>query len=342
MESRLAANPDDVGAAVRLVEALLRQTRITNDVRLAARAEQALNRALLNAPDHYEANRMRAELYLSQHRFREAIAAAERTRAQRPSDPINYGILGDARLELGEYDDAFAAFDRMMTLRPSAAAYARVAYARELQGNLSGALETMKLAAQATPPGDLEARAWYHAQLGELNMQLGRPAEAKQEFINASHAFPGHPFAVIGYARAIEAEGDVGGALTLLRDLAVKTPSPDLLVRIGDLLTHRERFEEAEQYYARAETAWRKDVRDPANFAVFLADRGQTDEAVRVAEAEARVRHDIFTDDALAWAYFKAGRLADARHATQRARRTGTRHRVVLAHAEAIARAPSH
>ena len=50
-------------------------------------------------------------------------------------DPVNYGVIGDAHLELGEYDEAFDAFDRMMELRPSAAAYARVAYARELQGN---------------------------------------------------------------------------------------------------------------------------------------------------------------------------------------------------------------
>ena len=43
--------------------------------------------------------------------------------------------------------DVIDTFDRMMQLRPSAAAYARVAYARELQGNIRGAIESMKLAA---------------------------------------------------------------------------------------------------------------------------------------------------------------------------------------------------
>ena len=73
---------------------------------------------------NYDANRMLASVYLSQHRFRDAVAIAERSRTERPSDPINYGVIGDGHLELGEYDQAFAAFDRMMTLRPSAAAYA--------------------------------------------------------------------------------------------------------------------------------------------------------------------------------------------------------------------------
>ena len=44
----------------------------------------------------------------------------------------------------------------------------------------------------------------------------------------------------------------------------------------------------------------------------------------------------IFTEDALAWSYFKAGRLADAREAMTQARRTGTRDADILAHAKAI------
>ena len=89
--------------------------------------------------------------------------------------PGNYGVLGDAHLELGDYDEAFDAFDRMMQLRPGAASYARVAYARELQGNLNGALESMRLAAEASEGGDVEAIAWYHAQVGELYLKLENP-----------------------------------------------------------------------------------------------------------------------------------------------------------------------
>jgi hypothetical protein len=57
---------------------------------------------------------------------------------------------------------------------------------------------------------------------------------------------------------------------------------------------------------------------------------------VKIAEQAAAVRHDIFTDDALAWAYFKAGRLADARRAIARALRTGSTDRDLRAHAAAI------
>src|SRR5258708_34248925 len=116
---------------------------------------------------------MLGALYLSEHRFREALVVGEKNREARPADAVNDGVIGDAHLELGEYDEAFAAFDRMMQKRPSAASYARVAYARELQGNLKGAIESMKLAADATAPTDPEGLAWARSQLGDLYFHLG-------------------------------------------------------------------------------------------------------------------------------------------------------------------------
>jgi len=337
MDIRLRQHPDDTGAALPLADALLRLTRVTGNPGLAVRAEQLLKRALTDDPADYEASRMLGALYLSQHRFREAVKVGEKNRAARPYDPINYGVIGDGHLELGEYDEAFAAFDRMMALRPSAAAYARVAYARELSGNLTGALKAMKLATDATSPEDLEALAWGHSQVGDLYAQLGKLHEAKEEYATASQAFPGHPFAVMGYARVVAEEGDLDGALTLLRSLTEKSPTPDLAATMGGLLERLGRHEEAERQYALAETGWRVDAPEPRNLARFLADRGRKlDEAVKIAEAAASERHDIFTEDALAWAYFKIGRLDDAREAIAQALRTGTKDRTILTHAVAI------
>jgi hypothetical protein len=47
-------------------------------------------------------------------------------------------------------------------------------------------------------------------------------------------------------------------------------------------------------------------------------------------------RRDIFTEDALAWAYFKAGRIEDAQKALALALRTGTCDRDIRAHAALI------
>src|SRR5207247_2344739 len=160
MEERLARTPADVASAVTLADALLRQTRVTGNAGLAMRAESALNTALAGEPANYNARRMLAAVYLSQHRFTDAIREAQRCREIRSDDAWGYGVLGDANIELGNYEDAFDAFDRMTQLRPDAASYARASYARELQGDLDGALRLMTMAAEATAPQDPEALAW--------------------------------------------------------------------------------------------------------------------------------------------------------------------------------------
>jgi tetratricopeptide (TPR) repeat protein len=342
MESRLARKPDDNGAALLLADALLRQTRVLGNPGLAVKAEQVLALVLRDDAANYEANRMLGALYLSQHRFREAVRAGEKNRAARPDDPVNYGVIGDGHLELGEYGEAFDAFDEMMQRRPSSASYARVAYARELQGNLEGAIAAMILAVDATSPTDSEAIAWTRSQLGDLYFQLGKTHEAKSQYIAASQVFPGHPFAVIGFARAIASEGDRAGALEMLRTLARKSPTPDLAARTGDLLSEMGRHDEAERQYALAEAGWRGDAPEPKNLARFLAEHDRKiPEAVAIAESAAADRRDIFTEDALAWAYFKSGRIAEARRAIVQAMRTGSRDAIIHAHARAIADAPA-
>jgi tetratricopeptide (TPR) repeat protein len=142
---------------------------------------------------------------------------------------------------------------------------------------------------------------------------------------------------VIGYAKVMAVEGDLDRALHLLQDLQKRSPTPDLAARIGDLLMRLSRREEAEQQFALAEAAWRTDAPEPKNLARFLATHERKiDDAVAIAEHAAAARDDIFTNDALAWSYFKAGRTAEARKAVERALRTGTKDRDILAHAAAI------
>jgi tetratricopeptide (TPR) repeat protein len=342
MSARLAAKPDDAAAAVTLADALLRQTRVTGNAGLAMRAESALQQILKKDPDHFQARRMLAAVYLSQHRFREALGAAERCQQARPDDAWLFGVVGDAHLELGEYDEAFAAFDRMLAHRPDAAAYGRASYARELQGDLAGALKLMQMALDATSPRDPESLAWHHAQLGHLYLATGQTDAARREFEHADFVFPGHPFAQDGLARVADAEGATSRALTLVDSLTGSTPTPVTLAFAGDLLTKLGRRDEAERRYALAEAAWRSDAPEPSKLAVFLADHGRKlDDAVRLAESASATRDDIFTNDALAWAYFKSGQVEKARAAILRAQRTGSRDRAIVAHAAAILGAPA-
>ena len=339
--ARLSTSPGDVTAAVRLADALLRQTRVTGNPSLALKAEQVLIRALTFDGGRYEVRRMLAAVYLSQHRFRDAIKAAEQALSARPRDEWSYGVLGDAHIELGEYDQAFDAFDRMNALKPSAASYARTSYARQLQGDLEGATRFMQMATEATPASDPESLAWHHAQLGYLWLERGRAADAERELAHADALFPRHPLAAEGLARVAEARGRYESALGLLAPrLNGPTVLPSDLAFAGDLLAQLGHKDEAERHYRLAEASWRADVPEPTLLARFLAehDRRPT-EALETAEQAWSSRRDIFTADAMAWAHYRLGHLDQARAFMAQALRTGTRDRVIRAHAVTLQQA---
>ena len=120
-----------------------------------------------------------------------------------------------------------------------------------------------------------------------------------------------------------------------------EAPTPELAATIGDLQTQLGDRQAAEAMYAEAESlereGWKMEEPQPAALARMLAERGRKiDEAVMLAEQAVRIRHDIFTMDALAWAYFQAGRIPDARAASLEALRTGSMDRRIRCHAKAI------
>lgn len=341
MTERLKKNPGDAAAVVSLSNALIRLQRVNHDGRAVIAAEEHLRAFLKSTPGHYEAHRMLAAVLLSQHRFGEAIAEANAAMAIDPRDAWNYGVAGDGYLELGDYERAFALFDRMGQAQPGPPAYARTAYALELKGDLHGALEHMRMAADGTSPNDAESQAWHYAQLGDLLFKLGRFPLARLEYERAEATFPGHPVAIAGLARIRMSDGDVTGARLLLQSQLAKTATPDLAAAVGELSLALGETTSADQYFQMAEQiergGWGNGARQPQAMARLLAERpGREQEAVALAEEAARSRADIFTMDTLAWAYYKSGRLAEAKTASAQALRTGTRDARIRCHAEQI------
>ncbi len=261
LTSRVAANRSDEHAAVGLADALMRQARVVGDASLPKRAEDVLSNTIA-ATDSYLGRRMLGAVYLAQHRFLEALEAGHKAQAMRPDDSWNYGVIGDAAIELGRYDEAFAALDRMASLKPTAAAYARIAYARELQGNLDGAVTAMRMAIEATSPQDPEGIAWAWSQLGALELQKGAVDEASRAYDRALFAFPRHPYARAGQAKVAAVRADFDRALAIYRELLAQAPTPELAAQVGDLLHRRGDVDAASAAWAEAERLERDGWKD--------------------------------------------------------------------------------
>lgn len=328
---------------IHLAVAYLREAQQTRNVRFHARAEQTCNRLLAMDSPTAEVLALEALSQAGQHRFREAIASAQRAIELNPDSPAAYGALADASIELGEYEQAATAVQRMLDLKPSGAAYARAAYLRSLHGDQAGGLALMKLAVEASSPrGD---RQWMLVHLAHDQLAAGRANAARRSYEEILSQDPEHAFALTGLARIAGAQGDYAGAVTLLERALEHTPDPDAHAALGDVLAAWGKPQEAQRHYQAAERLERAELRGPGapehrHLALLLADLGtELEEAVRLARLDAARRDDIYTADTLAWALFRSGRVAEASAVTQRALRLGTKDPILLYHAGMIAAA---
>src|SRR5262249_21890220 len=125
LQSRLQAAPKDEHSWVLLGLAYQQRARETGDPSYYTKAGGALARAGALAPRDALVYSGLGSLALSRHRFRDALALGRKAHALNPYDARNYGVVGDALVELGRYPEAFRAFDTMNRLRPSLSSYSR-------------------------------------------------------------------------------------------------------------------------------------------------------------------------------------------------------------------------
>lgn len=342
-ERQLQLRPKDPSAYAEMATAYMEKARETGDGAFYGRAEAACQKALELDPDNYPARRLISWVYSGQHRFREALVAARRALASDSRDSLNYGTLGDALLELGDYEEGAEAIQKMVDLRPDVASYTRAAYVRELFGDMQGAIEIMGMAVRAASSRDHEHSAWCRVQLGQLLFNAGRLAEAEAQYQAALQIFPNYHFAFTGLGRVRAAQLRFGEALSLYQNSVDLVPTYEAVFGLADLYSYLKRPDETSRQLELLETLERinqaNGVRPEAQVAMFYADHGmKLTEALNIARQQARERHDVKTLDALAWVLYKNGRTQEALQASRQALRLGTKDPLMLYHHGMIAR----
>lgn len=310
--------------------------RETADASYLPRSEAALRKALAERPEDPGATLGLGALALIQHDFRKALRLGRKARRLAPDSAQPYAVLGDALLELGRYDEAFAAFEKMVATRPTLAGYARIAYARELQGNRQGAIAAMRLALD-TAGGVPEPTAWTLVELAKLELGRGRLKTAELALRQARSVFPGYVYAGEQLARVLFARGRTDAAVGQARRVSEAIPLPQFVALLADLLERRGDRVEARRQRATVGAIQRvlgaSGVRTDLDNALYRADLAiapaATVELARRARAD---RPSIHGDDALGWALARAGRCREAAPWLDRALRLGTKDATLFFH----------
>jgi tetratricopeptide (TPR) repeat protein len=339
LQDRLRSRPDDARALAALGIAYVQQARVGADPGAYPRAEEALERSLtLQPPGNLEAHLGMGVLDLARHDFAAALVHGREAVSLNPYGGAGYGVLGDALLELGRYDEAFRTFQTMVDTDPDASAYARASYALELQGDVAGAIRAMELARDAA--GTLADAAWASHQLGQLHASGGRLRSAAEAYRRSIDLAPALVPPRAGLAKVAWARGRTEQAIRRLTWVVARSPMPEYVVALGDLYTVSGRTDLADEQYALAraerELFRANGVNVDLELALFDADHGSPRRALVAARAEWSRRRSVHVADALAWALHANGRDAEALRYSRLSLRLGTRDASFLYHAALI------
>ena len=342
LQAAVRSKPGDAAGLVALGSALLQRARETGDASYYLRAQRVIADGLARDPSNAGAYTARGALRLARHDFRGALLDGLRARKLAPEVVKPFGVVVDANVELGRYDAAGEALQRMVDSRPNLDAYARVSYFRELHGDLAGAREALALALAAGGEAP-ENVAYVQTLQGNLALARGRHSAARRAYRAALARAPGYVPGLAGLARVDAASGRLDEATRRLRAVVERLPLPEYVVLLGETELAAGRRVAARRTFDLVRVQQRLQagagVNTDVELALFEAEHGSTARALGLARRSWARAPSVRSADALGWALTRAGRPAEGYRWGRRALRLGSRDASFLYHAGMSARA---
>ncbi|MBS1685811.1 MAG: tetratricopeptide repeat protein [Bacteroidetes bacterium] len=346
--TKIQQQPTDEKLKLQLAALYIQEARITGDHLYYDRAAmQLVDKTLATDSVNFEALCFKSMIYLSEHHFADGLAYAKKAQAVNPYNAFVYGLMTDGYVELGNYNEAVAATDKMVSIRPDLRSYSRVSYLREIHGDYPGAIEAMKMAVAAGYPG-AEETEWARIQLGHIYENTGQKKEAQHEYELALYERPEYAYAYAGLGRIAESNKDYKGAIadfekadSLVEDYSFKDELIDLYALNGEK-------DKSEQTAKKVLDKLNGDAQAGTNDASIghYSDRelayvyvktGDYSKALEHAEMEYNRRPDnIDANETLAWVNYKKGDYKEAAKYIAVALKTNSQNPTLLTHAALI------
>jgi tetratricopeptide (TPR) repeat protein len=337
LQTRVRSATDPSGWLEQLGWAFVAKARVSFDPGFYKLAEQCALCLDEKKPGCTEALLLRAHVLHSLHRFNQAETIAQELVRKRGLN-FDYGVLGDALMEQGKLDDAITAYQAMIDQKPSPQAYSRAAHIRWLKGDLPGTIQLMSWAAAGSNPRDPEPGAWIRVHLARYEWQSHDTKKALELIDEALEWQPDYAPALLERGRILLGSGKTPEAIEALKRAALLNPLPEYQWTLSEALRLADRIEDTQA--VEAELKRHGAASDPRTFALYLATRGEdVPGALRLAKAELETRADVFTLDALAWAWMANADTEQAWAFAQRAVVEGTQEARLLLHVGVIASA---
>jgi tetratricopeptide (TPR) repeat protein len=354
LSGRVKKNQADTKALVALTALYLQEARVTGNFGYYnSAAMKCIHRILAGDANNFEALTFKTTILLSQHQFEDGHLVAQQLQQLYPLNAYVYGLLVDADVELGKYAEAVDAADKMVSIRPDIRSYSRIAYLREIHGDIPGAIEAMKMAIDAGAPGD-ENTEWCRIQTGRLFEKLGKVNDAKMHYTIALENRPDYPYAIAGLARVAIAGKNYTDALKLFQHADSVIPDHTFKEGMAEIYLITGQPENAKrialqnlEYMKQFSSGAKKDLTDARHeetgqnedheMAHAYMGVGDYDNALTYALKEYRRRvSNIEVNETVAIVYYAKGDYSNALSFIDTALKTNCRNPELLCHAGLI------
>ena len=298
-------NSQNIQNYIDLSSAYLQKVRETLDISYYQKIQDLMAQAeKIDAKNIYRNSEIPALLgsvEIGKHHFKEGKNFAEKAIELNKNNYLYYGLLGDAEIELGEYTEATNAFQQMVNLRPGYAAYVRIAYIRELYGDIPGAKKFLQLAIDSGSSFK-ENIAFAYVELGKLemrdNLELG-----KNKFEQALAIVPDYPPALESLGKIAYFKNDATSSKIYFKLAYDKLSTAQYATDLADLLN-------SSQYLTLAQIAYQKNSQSGVNTdleeSLFLSDHNlDLENSLAKAKSAYTERPSIYAADYYSWAIYK-------------------------------------
>jgi tetratricopeptide (TPR) repeat protein len=227
-------------------------------------------------------------------------------------------LSADIDFQTGRYDDAARGYESLTQDARTWDNLARLAFFKAKTGNVVEADRLYVEAEDELTAKEMRSYAWLELQRGKLALEYGRFEFAAAHFKRASRAYSGYWLVDQHVADLLRAEGRLGDAASLYSAVVATNQRPEHKQTLSELYFSLGKYAEAEVLRNTALAGYLKsalggDVQYYHHLADFYIESCPDNaKAVEWSEKDIAIRRNYATLTVLAWALFRAGRLAEA------------------------------
>ena len=285
----------------------------TGDIKYLKKEEQALTKAVEIANIGKSGyRRALARNYISQHRFREALALAKEAEDLGSHGTDSKSLFFDLHMELGNYELAEKYLDSIKNMSDFGYLI-RLSKWNDYKGDLDTTIKFMEKAKEKAESSKNKAlMIWSFTNLADYYGHAGRIEDSYNHYLKTLELDPTNAYAKKGIAWiAFSNDDNPEEAMRILDSVTKRYNAPDyylLKAEIADYLNDDyKRSENLDKYFLAIENPAYGDMYNAYNVSLYLEETKQYDKALELAKKEVGNRPTAESYSWLAYTYLKKG-----------------------------------